>query len=217
MSSSYTYTTLKAAVTDMIEDQGADFAAFFDTALALAEDRILKDLDLELFEVVTATAFTAANPAVTKPTGAIATRTLHYTDANGNFVLIEPRSWEFVKDFWPKESTTTAMPKYYAEYSPTQWYIAGTPSGTNVVTSRCTIRPAGLTAINTTTWLSQYQGDLMFYACLLMMEQWTKADPRLGMWEANYTSRLASAKRELRQEDRVDYTPMTVNTEKEGN
>jgi hypothetical protein len=213
---SYTYATLKAALQSFVEDNGTEFAAAIDLIIPLAEDRILKDLDLELFDTVTALAFTASNRLLTKPTGAIATRSLHYTNASNNQVLLEPRSWEFVNDYWPNAATTTATPQFYAEYSPTQYVIAGTPSGTNVVTARCVVRPAGLTSINTTTWLSQYMGDLMFYACLVVSEQFLKADNRIGVWQGDYAQRLASAKVELKQEDRVDYTPMTVTSEREG-
>lgn len=215
MSSAYTYTTLVEALQDTTEDQGAEFLAALPNIIALAEDKILKDLNLELFDTVTALAFTANDPLLTKPTGTIATRSLHYTDAATKFKLIEPRSWEFVKDFWPNAAVTTADPRYFAEYSATQYYLAGTPSGTNVVTARCIVRPAGLTSINTTTWLSQYMGDLMFYACLVAAEQFLKADNRINVWKGEYKERLETADRELKQSDRNDYTPLTVTSERE--
>lgn len=215
MATSFTYTTLKAALVDMTEETGSDYASFIDTIIPLAEDRILRDLNLELFDTVNTLAFTASNPLLTKPTGTIATRTIHFTDANGNFVLVEPRSWEQIKDYWPKAATTTATPKYYTEYSPTQWYFAGTPSGTNVVTARCVVRPAGLTSVNPTTWLASYMGDLLFYACLIVSEQFFKADPRIATWTTEYGLRLAAAEKELNYEDRSDYTPITLTSARE--
>jgi hypothetical protein len=217
VATAYTYATLVAALQDTVEDDGAEYAAAIPNIIALAEDKILRDLNLELFDTVTALAFTAANPLLTKPTGAIATRSLHYTNAAGNLVLLEPRSWEMVKDYWPKEATTTATPKYFTDYSPTQYYIAGTPSGTNVVSARCIVRPAGLTSIVTTTWLSSYMGDLLFYACLTSSEQYLKADARIPVWGREYQGRLEKAEKELKQSDRSDYTPMTVTSERETN
>lgn len=217
MATSYTYATLKAAIQDTVEDDGTEFASAIDNIIALAEDRILKDLNLELFDTVTSLAFTASNPLLTKPTGTIATRSLYYTNASSNFVLLEPRSHEFIMDYWPKSTTTTAAPKYYTDYSATQYYIAGTPSGTNVVTARCIVRPAGLTSIVTTTWLSTYMGDLMFYACLVASEQYLKADNRIGVWMGEYQDRMKKAEKELKQSDRNDYTPMTVTSERQAN
>lgn len=216
MASSFTYATLTSALQTITEEQGSEYAAFIPTIIGLAEDKILRDLDLELFDTVTALAFTASNPLLTKPTGTIATRTLHYVNASNNRTLLELRSWEYVNDYWPNTATTTATPKYFAEYSATQWHISGTPSGTNVVYARCVIRPTGLSVSNTTTWLSTYMGDLLLYACLVCSEQYLKADNRIGVWMADYMQRLSAARVELKQEDRVDYTPMTVTSEREG-
>lgn len=215
MASSFTYTTLVDAIKALAEDFGTEFAAFIPTIIQLAEDKILRDLDLEYFDVVTATNFVAASPLVTKPTGTIATRSLHYTDASGNFVHVDPRSWEFVKDYWPNETTTTAAPKYFTEYSATQWYFAGTPSGTNAVTSRCVIVPTGLSGSNPTTWLSQYMGDLLLMACMACSEQFLKADERIPVWKQEYAERISGASRILKTADRADYSPVTATPVKE--
>lgn len=215
MATAYTYSTLVGALQATTEDTGADFLAAIPNIIALAEDRLLRDLDLELFDTVNMLAFTATSPLLTKPTNTIGVRTLHYTDVSGDFVLLEPKSWEFVKDYWPNASTTTASPKYFTDYSATQWYIAGTPSGTNVVTARCIVRPAGLTSMNTTTWLSTNTGDLLFYACLISSEQFLKADERIGIWKTEYVERLQAARREMKLEERADYMPMTSTPTKE--
>lgn len=215
MPSSFTYATLTSTIQSFTEDQGTEFAAIIPTIIQLAEDRILRDLDLELFDTINTLAFTAGNPVLTKPTGTVATRTIHFTDATSNFVLMEPKSWEFVKDFWPNAATSTAAPRYYTEYSPTQWYFAGTPSGTNAVTARCVVAPAGLTALNTNTWLSNYMGDLLLYACLTVSEEFLKADPRIPVWEQDYMGRLSAARGILKPEDRMDYTPLTTTQARE--
>lgn len=212
MAASYTYTTLKAALVSFTEDQGTEFAAAVDLIIPLAESQILRDLNIELFDTVNTLAFTASNPLVTKPTDMVATRTLHYTDGSGNFVPLDPKSWEFIKDYWPNASTTTAAPKYYTDYSPTQWYISGTPSGTNVVTARCIVRPTAMTSGNITTWIGTNLGDLLLYACLVSSEQFLKADTRIPVWKAEYTERLAGARGEFKLEDRSVYTPITTVT-----
>lgn len=215
MSSSFTYTTLKAALVSFTEDQGTEFASAVDTIIPLGEDQALRDLDLELFDVTATTAFSAATATLTKPAGFLALRTLHYTDADSKEQLLLSKSWEFVKDYWPTVATTTASPKYFADYSETQWVIAGTPSGTNAVTVRYVKRPTGLSASNATTWLGTNVGDLLFYACLAVSEQFLKADNRAGLWKQEYASRLTGARRELKLEKRMDYMPMTAVPQKE--
>lgn len=174
----------------------------------MAEDKILRELDLELFDVSAAGTFTGSSPYLTKPSSIIGVRTLHYTDASGNFQLLEPRSWAVCKDYWPKESTTTATPKYFAEYNDTTWFIAGTPASGLVVTTRYIKRPTGLTSSNATTWLGTNVGDLLFYACLVCSEQYLKADDRIDVWKTEYSERLSAARFELKPETRMDYSPV---------
>lgn len=209
MSSSYTYTTLKAALLAFVEETATDdYATDIDKIIPLAEDKLLRELDLEIFDVVATGAFTPSSSAFAKPTGFVALRTLHYTDASGNFQLLEPRSWAVCKDYWPKEATTTSAPKYFAEYSDTAWFIAGTPASALVTTARYIKRPTGLTSGNATTWLGTHVGDLLLYACLVGSEQYLKADDRIGTWKTEYVERLQAARFELKPESRKDYMPL---------
>jgi hypothetical protein len=209
MATSYTYTTLKAALISFTEDQGTEFAAAVDSIIPLAEDKVLKDLNLELFDDTATSTFGVASPWLTKPTGMIALRSLYYTTAGGDFTIIRPRSWEFCKDYWPNESTTTATPKYCAEYSDTEWFVAGTPASALVVTARYIKRPPGLSGSIATTWLSTSVGDLLFYACLAVSEQFLKADERVALWKQEYIERVRAAMRELKPEVRTNYMPVT--------
>ena len=209
MATSYTYTTLKAALLSFTEELSTDtYADDIDKIIPLAEDKVLRDLDLELFDKTEAGAFTGSNAFLTKPTDLLSVRVMHYTDASGNFQLIEPRSWAVCKDYWPKVATTTATPKYFAEYDDTSWFIAGTPASGLTVTIRFISRPAGLTSSNTTTWLGTNVGDLLFYACLVTSEQYLKADDRIATWKTEYVERLTAAKFELKPETRSDYMPI---------
>jgi len=215
MATSYTYATLVAALQNTVEDTGSDFASALANIIALAEDRVLRDLNVELFDVSATSTFGVASPWLAKPSDMVGLRTMHYTDAIGNFTLLDPQTWEFVKDYWPNVSATTPTPKYYTEYSDTNWFIAGTPASGLVVTIRYIKRPAGMTALNPSTWLGTHVGDLLFYSSLVSAEQFLKADNRIGVWKTEYVERLAAARRELRLEERNDYMPMTAIPAKE--
>ena len=208
MALTFTYTTLKAALQTFTEDLGAEFAAGLDTIIPLAETRLVKDLDLEIFDVTTTGTFTGSSALVTKPTDMVALRTFHYTDASGNFQPLEPKTWEFVKDYWPKAATTTSAPKYYAEYTETSWYLAGTPVSNLAYTVRYIKRPDGLSGSTATTWLSTNAADALFYACLITSEQFLKADERVNLWKQEYSQHLQTARMELRRTDRNDYAPL---------
>lgn len=209
MAVSYTYDTLRTNLINTTEDQGTEFAAALDNIIALAETRILRDLDVEFFDAVTTGTFAASNPLLTKPANFISLRTMHYTDGSSNFNLIESKSWEYVKDYWPNVATTTSTPKYMADYSETQWYLAGTPASNLAYTVRYIVRPTGLSSGTPSTWLSANVGDLLFYACLVSSEAFLKADERVKMWASEYATRLQIVRMELRREKRDDYAPLT--------
>lgn len=215
MATSYTYTTLTAALIDMVEDQGAAYDAYLDTIIPLAEDRVLKDLNLELFDVTATSTFGVASQWLAKPSDLLVLRSIHYTDGSGNFQQLEPRTYEYCKDYWPNASTTTSTPKYVAEYSDDNWLVAGTPASGLTVTIRYNQRPAGMTSGNPTTWLGTHVGDLLFFACLMLSEMYLKGDERIAMWKQEYAERLAASRRELKADKRSDYMPMTAIPTKE--
>lgn len=215
MSTSFTYATLTSTLQSITEDQGTEFAAFIPTIIQLAEDKVLRDLDLEIFDQTMTSAFVAESPWLTKPASLVGLRSLHYTTAGGDFTLLVPRSWEYCKDYWPNETTTTSTPKYFAEQSSTDWFIAGTPASSLVVTARYIKRPTGLSSTTSTTWLSTTVGDLLLYACLVGSEQYLKADDRVPVWAQTYADRLQAAMQELKPEKRTDYMPITTIPTKE--
>ncbi len=209
MASSFTYNSLKQALIDMLEETGTDYASFIDTIIPLAEDKVLRDLDLELFDVSATSTFGVASPWLAKPSDMVALRTMHYTDGNGKFQFLDPKSWEFAKDYWPNANTTTATPKYFVEYSEDNWFLAGTPASGFVTTIRYIKRPDGLTSGNPTTWLSQHVGDLLYFGALSVSEQFLKADTRVALWKQDYMDRLGMALQELKPDRRTNYMPMT--------
>lgn len=219
MAASFTYTTLKAAIVDLTEDDGSEFAAFLDTIIALGETRLLKDLNLDMWDTVTTGAFgntgTATDRLVTRPADALVVRSFHYIDASGNRQLLEPRSYEFCVDYWPKFTTTTSAPKYFTSYTETQWMVVGTPAGGLSYEIRAMVRPAGLSGSVSTTWLSTNVPDALLWACLVESEQWLKADERIPVWQSRYADAVRSALKELKPEQRDNYSPVSATPIKE--
>ncbi len=205
----FTYTTLKAALVAMVEDTGTEYAAYLDTLIPLAEDKVLRDLDLTLFDTVATGNFTSGNPLLAKPTGFLALRSLHYVNASTNMVELLPRSWSFLKDYWPNNATTTATPKYFAEFlnaGTPAWHIAGTPASALAYSVEYVKRPEGLDADTATTWLSTNVGDLLLYAALMCSEEYLKADARIATWQNDYVTRLGGARLELKDSLRTRYS-----------
>ena len=215
MSLTLTYTTLKAALVDNTDDEGTEFAAALDTIIALGELKLLRDLDLEIFDVTDTGTLTGSSQLVTKPTGYIAGRSLHITVSGVRSQLFQ-RTYEYLVDYWPTAATTTTTPKYYAELNDTQWYVAGTPAGSYDFTARFMKRPTGLSGSTETTWLSTYAADMLLYACLASAEEYLKADERVAVWKNEYAEKLTLGRHELRRMQRADYTPVDVVSQPKG-
>jgi hypothetical protein len=185
----------------------------------LAETRLLKDLDLDLWDTVTAGTFantgTATDRLVTRAASLLVVRSFHYIDANGNRQLLEPRSYEFCVDYWPKFTTTTSAPKYYCPYTETQWMVVGTPAGGLSYEIHGMVRPAGLSGSVATTWLSTNTPDALLWACMIEAEQYLIADERLPLWQRRYEDAVRSALRELKPDQRDKYSTVETTPVKE--
>lgn len=205
MASSWTYTTLKQAIKDHIEDQGTDFDGVVDELIGLGEDRILKDLPLSIFDARANVIITAGLQTASKPSGAIATLELYYT-SGGSRVVLTPRTYSYCIAFSP--NTSQATPKYFAEdYSETQYWIAPNPNVSVTGEALHTKRPASIVTA-TTTFLGTNVGDLLLDACMIAAERFTLADEK-AVWEADYARDLQAARIDFRQILRRSYATLS--------
>lgn len=203
MSLTYTYATLKTALQTWIENTDPEFVAQLDTIIALGELQLLRDLDLELFELEIPVSLTTSG-YLPKPADAVAPRTLWYLDPlTQRVVIIEPRTYEYAIDY--RLNAGPGNPKYMAEYTTQSWLISPVPSATIAAVLRYTKRPPGLSASVTTTWLSLKMADLLLYACLQNCEQYVKSDERIAVWKTKYNDLMGPAKVEVKRLWRAEY------------
>lgn len=206
MATSFTLATLKSAIQGFAEDSGADFAGQLDMLIQLAEDRVLKDLPLSVFDALGSVSIAAGTQTASKPSGAIAIQGLSYINA-GTRTILEPRTYSFCLDYSP--TTTQATPKYFAEdYSSSQIWIAPNPNVTVTAEAVMTKRPNSLVTDTTGTFISTNIGDLLLAACLISAEQFNIATEQAAMWQAQYAALLASAQNDFKHLLRRGYSPL---------
>ncbi len=198
MSQAYTYDTLKSAMVTWVENNEPDFAAQLDSFIGLAELKLLRDLDLNIFDVEDSISFDNTGLA-TKPAGYISSRSLFYT-ASGDMIYLEPRTDEYIRAYGG-----TGNPLYFCEYSETQLMAAPVPAVSQAVTCRFMKRPAQLSDAQTTTWLSTYVGDALFLGCLLQCEKFVKDRERVLEWQDDYKDVVAGAKKEAYRLGRFEF------------
>lgn len=203
MSTAFTYTTLKTAIKNHVEDQGTDFDSNIDTLIGLGEDRCLKDMDLEIWYAVDATiAIAQASPLVTLPTGCLRVGDFFYTSGTTR-VFLEQRTYPYCVDYSPS-TTAQSSPKYWAPYSETQVFLAGIPNASVTGTMKFLKRPNGIVSASA-TWLGTNAGDLLLCACLIASERFGMADERIPVWTAEYGTLLTSARNQFRHLWRQEY------------
>jgi|TARA_R110000751_G_scaffold20113_2_gene59382 hypothetical protein len=207
MSASFTLATLKTAIKERAEDVGAQFAASLDVIIQLAENRILRELPLSVWQLRGNVTITQGSQTAAKPTDAIAIHDLIYTDSAGVVHFLKPRSWAYCQDYAP--NTTQGTPKYYAEdYSETHIYIAPSPNLATTATALYTKHPNSIVTDTTGTFISQKMADLLLSACMVQAEQYDIAPDIAKMWEANYDRLLIGAAREFAHLLPRNYTGM---------
>ena len=194
-----TYYKLYAELQDWLEDDDLEFEGEIPNVIALGELRLLRDLDLTIFDIVdTSISFAVGTRLYTKPTialGFIAPRAIWYEDVNNETVWLERRTPDWLQDYWPT-AASNGTPQYYAEYSETQWAFAPTPDAIRTLNLRLISRPAGLSDATLTTWLSDNIADALFKACLAEAEKFVMAEERAAVWEQDYIRYIPTAMRE---------------------
>ena len=208
MSIVYTYDDLVESMQNFAEDDDTDFTSEIPRLIAKAETRILRELNLELFEDWLEITVSASNRLVTKPSDVIEINTIFVRDPSAQrWMEVPRRKFEYCQIFAPVE-TETGVPSYYSEYDETQVYIVPTPdksyAGGNA-RARCTIRPTGLSTGNQNTWLGDNVGDILFQAVMVEVHQFLKNQPKVQEHAQAYMSLMPGVEREMQDGKRLRY------------
>jgi len=217
MSLSYTYTTLTAAILTFAEDSDAEFVAQTDDFIAKAEQRILRDLDLECFEQWLDVTISGGTRTVSKPSDVIDVQALFVRNpATLKWLDCPRRSFEYCSMYAPTEAST-GVPAFHSEYDPDTIYVVPTPDqsySNGNAKVRAIIRPTGLSDSNATSHLSNHFADLLFHGCMIEAYEYLKNQGGLQQAATKYQSLIPSLVKELEDVTRVKYKGL--NTEQQG-
>ena len=142
------------------------------TFITMAENRILRDIDLDVFKLEVAGSLTANNKFLTAPSDILTHRYIMAT-LNGDQTFLEFRDTSFMKEYWP-DYTQTGTPKYYSVWNQNTFYIAPTPDANYDVQLGYIYKPQQLSSSNPTTWVSTDAPEALLYACLIQAYSYTK-------------------------------------------
>ena len=180
------YNTLVQAVKDLAEDDSDEFVSYIDTAISLAEDKLLKELELpELIFRETGT-LSISDKTVSKPVGYKLMKSFTINISGNVKTKLKRRTYTFLEDYWPDDSAV-AEPKYYSDYDSTNFIIAPTPNNSYTYNMVFVKAPTKLSSSNLTNYFTDKCANVLFAAVMLEMFKFMKAWNQTDVWRLNYT------------------------------
>jgi hypothetical protein len=147
------------------------------TFITMAENQILREIDLDVFKLEVAANMTTGNKFLSAPADLLTHRYMMIT-VDGQQIFLDFRDTSFMKEYWPNGSST-GVPKYYSVWDQNTFYIAPTPAADYVVELGYIYRPAQLSPATPTTWISTNAPEALLYACLIQAYSYTKGPPEM--------------------------------------
>lgn len=142
------------------------------TFITMAENQILREIDLDVFKLEVAGNMTSGNKFLAAPADILTHRYMMITVA-GDQIFLDFRDTSFMKEYWA-DGTATGVPKYYSVWDQNTFYVAPTPAQNYTVELGYIYRPTQLSSTNPTTWISNNAPEALLYACLIQAYSYTK-------------------------------------------
>ena len=174
---SFTYDELKTAIKNYTQNEETSFVSNLPLFIRIAEERILKNVQLTLFRKNATAAMTINNQYLAAPSDFLAPFSLSFTDAANDKYFLEYKDVNFIQEFNP-DDTTVGKPRYYAFFDISNFIIGPTPDGSYAVELHYFYRPVSLTkgAGTGTTWLSTNAEVALLYGCLIEAYTYMKGE-----------------------------------------
>lgn len=194
-----TYDGLVALIEDMCEDESAELLTNVQGIINRAEERCLRDLDIQFFEDWRSVSTSASVQSVSKTSDMTSILSVRLTSAN-EFAL--PRNRDFVQMYGG-----SGRPLYYYD-DDASIYFAPTPDDSYAMEIKYQGAPTPLSASNTTNWLTTNAAHLLLNACLVEAEALLIDPGRKSEFEAAYAQALGPLRALYRDEPTSNYSPL---------
>tara|TARA_R100000388_G_C7233888_1_gene156526 strand:- start:763 stop:1410 length:648 start_codon:yes stop_codon:yes gene_type:complete len=190
----FTFTTLKTAIQDYTQNSETTFVNNLSRFIINAEERIFKEVQLDVFRKNVNGAITSGNKFLTKPTDYLSTFSLSIINNSENVFLLRKHP-TFLQDYTPDPSTT-GVPQYYADFDETTFLLAPTPSSGFTAELHYYHRPTSITATSDgTSWLGTNAELALLYASLVEAYTFMKGEADMfQIYNARYQEALAYLK-----------------------
>jgi len=174
----FTFTTLKTAIQDYTDNAETTFTSQLPTFILNAEERILKECQLDVFRKNSQGSATNGNSYLEKPTDFLAQNSLSVINSSSKEFLLY-KQVTFLQDYTP-DPATTGTPKYYADWDESTFLLAPTPDADFSMELHYFYRPTSITATGDgTSWLGTNADLSMLYGSLVEAYTFMKGEQDL--------------------------------------
>lgn len=196
------YNTLVSAVVEFAEDDSAEFLTYLPTAIGLAETKLARAFDTFGLTMTQQTTVSSGTSEVAKPSDWRLSYDLWIdTSAGRKMMRSKTRSW--VVDYWP-DTTSTGVPKYYAQKSDTSIMVAPTNASAYVYNFVYSGQPTALSSANQTNYFTDKTPDALFHGTLVEMADFSRNSEMLAEQRMKWKESIDSLMNEARRQRRDD-------------
>ena len=173
---SFTFAELKTAIQYYTDNTETTFVNHLSDFIKGAEDRIFKNVDLELFRKNVTSALTSSDKFLTIPTDYLASFSLQITTSGSEDILLQ-KDVNFLQEAFPP-SASEGVPRFYEVFDVNNFIWAPTPNSNYAVELHYYYKPASLTAgaDGGTTWLSTNAPFALLYGSLVEAYTYMKGE-----------------------------------------
>ena len=191
----FTFATLKTAIQDYTDNAESTFVSQLTRFILNAEERILKECQLDVFRRNSAGTTSSSNKFLSKPSDFLAPFSLSVVNDSSNEFLLY-KHITFLQDFTPNPATT-GVPEYYGDWNDETFLLAPTPNDALTMELHYFFRPTSITATSDgTSWLGDNAELAMLYGSLVEAYTFMKGEQDLLTFYNNrYFESLQGLKR----------------------
>ena len=187
-----TYAELVQKIRDYTEvDANVLTSTIVDGFIENAEFKILREVDSDNNRRYATANLITSDRFISRPAGLLIVRSAQIVDSDGssqpnNRDFLQFRDTSFMSEFNPTEAT--GVPKYYSLWDEQNIVVAPTPDATYEIQLNYILKDPGLSATNTTTYISQNFPNGLLYACLVEAYGFLKGPvDMLQLYDKKYT------------------------------
>ena len=174
----YTYTTLKTAIQDYAQSTETTFVSQLARFILNAEERILKECQLDVFRKSSQGTVSSGNAYLAKPSDFLAQNSLSVINGSSKEFLLYKQA-TMLQDYTPNPATT-GVPEYYADWDEATFLLAPTPDSSYTMELHYLYRPQSITVSSDgTSWLGTNAELALLYGALVEAYTFLKGEPDL--------------------------------------